>query len=528
MPQILTPDDLPCPQASEVEPVERRLIDAGPPYDARTIEQDERQYQTLSFTLSESQTASFRDWWRNTLHFGGSWFGAPDTWPTPAGLVVKVRRFITGPRWQYASRGYWLMTIDCEVRGESEIPFANDEMPLWLDTYTGAAGTLLEDHAQDIPWNESVWEETDSESNPQVRLDGAGNAVGFTPFNSSPTFARTDFSIGAVTLQWGYRLEVDFAIRRSPGPGGEGAGGDTNATFYRASGGSGQIAFYLSRAQANGESVDPPYVGVEFFSATSGFNGLYIDLPDDGAFHRISATVNEDSIVIHLDGVLQGQFVDTEGGGPLDAFNTIARYQHDIEATPGESEFIAPTDAISRSAIYGEVIPLSPFLFYDDGSIPAPLFSEFGSPIDISALNPIPWEAGVNVVNSDGSGSNESFTGDIVIPLYSLSGLPGFGEYFWDPATLTPPDSGDPENPAPPWPVPSLNGHNPYPDEWPNATHFLYLNYPNGAITLAGWPGGVFYLYAGNNPDTTRVTVITFLPNANFYPPLRVDYGNPT
>lgn len=94
----------------------------GYPRQLRTIERDERQYQTLTWTFTAAQAATFKAWWTGNLVYGGAWFAAPEHWPTPEGLAVKVRRFITAPTWQYTGKGLWHVSIDCEVRGASLLP----------------------------------------------------------------------------------------------------------------------------------------------------------------------------------------------------------------------------------------------------------------------------------------------------------------------------------------------------------------------------------------------------------------------
>lgn len=124
MPQIEYPPGMPCPRTSTVTPAERRLISEGYPRQLRTIEHDERQQQTLTWTLTADQSRRFKAWWISTLVYGGAWFSAPAHWPTPQGLVVKVRRFIGAPSWQYIGKGLWNVSAECEVRGESLLPMA--------------------------------------------------------------------------------------------------------------------------------------------------------------------------------------------------------------------------------------------------------------------------------------------------------------------------------------------------------------------------------------------------------------------
>lgn len=121
---ITVPEGLPCPQDMMTSPVETRLQDAEGkgPTNYRSIELDERQVQQLAWTLTDEQAAIFRQWWEETLIFGGAWFSAPDTWPALDGRVVKVRRFTTGPQWQPLGAGLQRLTIGAELRGETLLP----------------------------------------------------------------------------------------------------------------------------------------------------------------------------------------------------------------------------------------------------------------------------------------------------------------------------------------------------------------------------------------------------------------------
>lgn len=162
MPEITASPGIRCPSSSDVSPVERRLLseDGVGPRLARTIELDERQRQTLSWNaLTSDQTAEWKRWYRDDLFVGGAWFSAPPTWPTPEGLVVKVRRFVGAPAFSYLGNGHWRIDAVCEVRGETllpQTPAGGDVLVLWADYFEGAS-IDLEDHAQDVPYAESTW-----------------------------------------------------------------------------------------------------------------------------------------------------------------------------------------------------------------------------------------------------------------------------------------------------------------------------------------------------------------------------------
>lgn len=216
MPAIEAPQGLPCPQTSTVTPEERRLLTESQtgPRQARTIELDERQVQVLSWTLSSDEAAIFKTWWRETLTYGGAWFSAPATWPTPEGVVVKVRRFIEAPQWAYAGVGVWRVSAVCEVRGETELPQTPSTVPdgLWRDTFSGTAGTPLSSHSQDVPLLGSVWV-----FNPggvvEPELDGSGSATAVASGNGWMSDILTYFGGEAgtgVQLNFPYTLELDF------------------------------------------------------------------------------------------------------------------------------------------------------------------------------------------------------------------------------------------------------------------------------------------------------------------------------
>lgn len=188
MPAIEVPAEVPCPSASEVSPVERRLI-SDLTYTARTIERDERQYQTLSFVFSAEQAAAFRLWWRNDLYHGGAWFSAPATWPTPAGLVVKVRRFISAPNWSYASVGYWRVSIDCEVRGESELPSTPPDPLTLIFDHIGA----YEDYTVPSGYRSA-----------EIHMVGAGSGLG----QNASRGAGGGYSTRTVSVSGGQTLRV--------------------------------------------------------------------------------------------------------------------------------------------------------------------------------------------------------------------------------------------------------------------------------------------------------------------------------
>ncbi len=124
--ELAYPASLPSPQVATIQSAERRALTGGAgPRDARPLQTDRLARQQLQFTLTSSESATFKDWIRETLTWGGAWFAA--TWPLPQGLIVGVRRFdMATERWLYlgGKLQLWRLTIEAEVRGRGEMPNA--------------------------------------------------------------------------------------------------------------------------------------------------------------------------------------------------------------------------------------------------------------------------------------------------------------------------------------------------------------------------------------------------------------------
>jgi hypothetical protein len=86
----------------------------------------------------------------------------------------------------------------------SDVPLPSST--LWLDTFDGADGTDLLDHAQNIPLNGSVWASFGETGHPF--LNGAGSTRSTTG-NGRPG-AASSFSDAQIPLQSGWRYE--FAV----------------------------------------------------------------------------------------------------------------------------------------------------------------------------------------------------------------------------------------------------------------------------------------------------------------------------
>lgn len=79
---------------------------------------------------------------------------------------------------------------------------------VWLDTFTGSAGTLLTDHDQDTPFNNSVWEGGGGELL-TPSLYGGGYLSTNDEFPGGDTLAVTSFAEGSLLkLAWGWELEI--------------------------------------------------------------------------------------------------------------------------------------------------------------------------------------------------------------------------------------------------------------------------------------------------------------------------------
>lgn len=119
---IRYPSTLPRPQVSNIAPVERRqLSSAERPRDARALQRDRLQRERVNFpAFNAEQFAAFRDWWRNDLVYGASWFVAD--WPTPSGATTTVRRFVSAPSWTFISKGWFKISAECEIRGAGVDP----------------------------------------------------------------------------------------------------------------------------------------------------------------------------------------------------------------------------------------------------------------------------------------------------------------------------------------------------------------------------------------------------------------------
>lgn len=125
---------------------------------------------------------------------------------------------------------------------------------------------------------------------------------------------------------------------------------------------------------------------------------------------------------------------------------------------------------------------------------------------------PEPFVYAVGVTDNDGSGNNVNYVTNMVIPLVGDSGIPGVGEYTWEPS-----DVGDTT-------VPVFSTVNPSGGAWSATGPNLFVSFPDRPSI---WAGGVLTLYAGNDPvgGAGQITIITFGTSAFLYPPVSIVYG---
>jgi hypothetical protein len=200
------PIDLPCPVTAPLTPDERRDLTAlAGPRASSTYQFAEQHTQRLVFRLTFAKAEPWEAWWRQQLIQGGSWFMSE--WPHPTGEAVP-RRFITAPEWSAIKGVGWDVSIVAEVQSTDQLPTAT-EAPLWLDNFSGPAGSLGEGdgHAQDIPLNESHWDENEGLV---FSLDGLGNAVDGVTGNYGYTVFDQFGGIDPPQLAPGWRFEMEL------------------------------------------------------------------------------------------------------------------------------------------------------------------------------------------------------------------------------------------------------------------------------------------------------------------------------
>jgi len=194
------PDSLPAPRTLSYTPRERRQLgDANRPLQARALERDRGAVERVTWPpFTTTQGEVFKEWWKNTLVYGGAWFVA--TWPTPQGRAPLVLRFRSPPNWQYVPGGFWSISAEVEVRGAGELPsapaaFVDCELLLhfdeadptaWIDYSTRHHAISVSNgvggNVSAVP---GVW------SN-QLRLDQSAPGSGAVPDYNTQAFVQAD------------------------------------------------------------------------------------------------------------------------------------------------------------------------------------------------------------------------------------------------------------------------------------------------------------------------------------------------
>lgn len=99
---VYYPDALPCPQVeTDLVPRERRYI--SDITDVRNMRMFQQEFQAtrnkISFVFTEEEAREFREWYENTLIYGGAWFYAD--WPILHKDKKISYRFVGQPKYQW-------------------------------------------------------------------------------------------------------------------------------------------------------------------------------------------------------------------------------------------------------------------------------------------------------------------------------------------------------------------------------------------------------------------------------------------
>lgn len=140
---VVYPASLPCPQTMVTAPAERRaLATSSAPRDARALQRDRLSLEQVTFPpMLEADFVEFRRWWRDDLVLGGRWFSA--NWPTMRGSIAAIRRFRGAPRWSFIPGGFWQISAQLEVRGESLAPSVFESDASLLMLFEAAVGSQV-------------------------------------------------------------------------------------------------------------------------------------------------------------------------------------------------------------------------------------------------------------------------------------------------------------------------------------------------------------------------------------------------
>ena len=84
--QIVYPDTLPCPVATNVQAAERRLLSGiEGPRQSRPFSRDRLAAQPVEFIFTHDELAIFTAWVKDVLQYAAAWFAAE--WPLPQGGI---------------------------------------------------------------------------------------------------------------------------------------------------------------------------------------------------------------------------------------------------------------------------------------------------------------------------------------------------------------------------------------------------------------------------------------------------------
>jgi hypothetical protein len=124
MTAIVYPASLPPPSRVPRRAAERRGLSTGPgPMQARAKSRDWLADHELEFVYTPAEMAIFKDWWQDTLQYGGAWFAAHD-WPSADPSIGGVYQFKGGVRTAHRGLGNQRVQVVAQERGRGVDPIA--------------------------------------------------------------------------------------------------------------------------------------------------------------------------------------------------------------------------------------------------------------------------------------------------------------------------------------------------------------------------------------------------------------------
>jgi hypothetical protein len=119
---ISYPTSLPGPVRNPRRAAERRGLSTGPgPLQARARSRDWLADHELEFVYTPAEMAIFKDWWQDTLQYGGAWFAA-HAWPSADPAVGGVYQFKGGVRTVHRGLGIQRVMAAAQERGRGVDP----------------------------------------------------------------------------------------------------------------------------------------------------------------------------------------------------------------------------------------------------------------------------------------------------------------------------------------------------------------------------------------------------------------------